>query len=297
MTIILPDDYHAREALVERRIDCISKERALRQDIRAMRIGILNIMPQAETYEYHLLFPLGRSVLQIKPVWIRLKNHNYSSTDKEHLNELYMPFEEAVKEKHLDGLLVTGAPVEEIPFKDVRYWDEICEIFDYARKNIISTLGICWGGLAIAGYMGIDKTKYPQKLFGVYNTRNLNRDHPVTGEFDDKFMLPHSRHSGIPDDILEEAETKGDINLLAYSSDTGYSIFESTDRRFLMHLGHPEYETDRLVMEYVRDMKNGRRDVPVPENIDLNKPVNTWRCHCLEFFSQWVKDVYNRTPY
>jgi len=297
MTVILPEDYHARQALMDRRIDCITQERAVHQDIRPLRIGILNIMPQAKTYEYSLLFPLGRSVMQIDPIWIKLKTHGYKSTSGEHLASLYVYFEEAVRERHLDGLIVTGAPVEAIPFDEVTYWEEICEILEYAHKNIVSTMGICWGGLALAKILGIDKVPFAQKLFGVYQAKNLNKCHRITGEFDDVFYLPQSRHSGISDQVLEAERAAGVVNLLAYSSKAGYIIFESCDKRFIMHLGHPEYDAHRLIEEYERDKEADMKDVCEPENVNVENPVNVWRCNGLEFFSQWIKDVYARTPY
>lgn len=147
MTIVIPQDYHAKSALEKSRVICISTDEALCEDIRALRIGILNIMPKVETYEFSLLHPLGRSIMQIEPVWIKLKTHKYQSSDQSHLEKMYVPFEEAVDKKHLDGLILTGAPVEEIPFEEVSYWEEITRILKYARHNIASTLGICWGGV------------------------------------------------------------------------------------------------------------------------------------------------------
>lgn len=297
MTIVLPKDYHAKSALEKGKVICISTDEALCEDIRALRIGILNIMPKAETYEFSLLHPLGRSVMQIEPVWIKLKTHKYQSSDQEHLDKMYVPFEEAVSREPLDGLIVTGAPVEEIPFEEVIYWEEVKRILKYARHNIASTLGICWGGLALAKYLDIDKVVTPKKIFGVYETSNLDREHPITGEMDDMFWCAHSRHAGIPDDILELERDKGNIHLLAYSKGAGYTIFESTDQRFIIHLGHPEYEPRRLIEEYVRDKGNKRSDVDPPINFDLDNPVNTWRSHRTELFSQWIKYVHETTSY
>ncbi|MBN1760901.1 MAG: homoserine O-succinyltransferase [Chitinispirillaceae bacterium] len=297
MTIVLPKDYHATEALVESRIECVSTDDALKEDIRALRIGILNIMPKADTYEFSLLHPLGRSVMQIEPVWIRLDTHTYSSTDPSHLQKLYIPFKEAVDKQKLDGLIVTGAPVEELPFESVSYWNEIRRILRYAQKNIPSTLGICWGGLALAQFMGIEKVLHQQKIFGVYESVNLERTHPITGEMDDRFCCAHSRHAGIPDDVLEKERDKGNVRLLAWSKEAGYTIFESSDQRFLVHLGHPEYEPGRLIEEYERDRKLGRDDVATPVNLDLENPANTWRSHRTEFFSQWIKYIHETTTY
>jgi len=297
MTIVLPEDYHAKAALESSRVECITNTEALKEDIRALRVGILNIMPKVESYEFSLLQPLGRSIMQIEPVWIRLKTHNYLSSDKNHLEKMYVPFEEAVGRRHLDGLIVTGAPVEEIPYEEVSYWEEVKRILKYARQNIASTLGICWGGLALAKFMGIDKVVFAEKIFGVYETVNLDSRHPVTGDLDDVFMCAHSRHAGIPDDVLETERANGTVNLLAHSKEAGYVIFESSDHRFLVHLGHPEYEPDRLIEEYLRDKAKGRPDVKAPENLDLANPVNTWRSHRTEFFSQWIKYLHESTTY
>ncbi|MBN2533613.1 MAG: homoserine O-succinyltransferase [Spirochaetales bacterium] len=295
--IVIPKDYHIKEALENSQILCITQETALKENIRALRIGILNIMPQAETYEFSLLHPLGKSIMQIEPIWIRLKTHTYSSSDQDHLQSVYVPFEQAIRHKHLDGLIVTGAPVEEMPFEEVSYWEEIKRILKYARNNIASTLGMCWGGLAIARFLGIDKMPFERKVFGVFENRSLNRHHRITGDMDDIFLCPHSSHSGISDRILELERDKGVVNLLAYSEKAGYTIFESTDHRFIVHLGHPEYEPRRLVEEYQRDMKKERDDVDPPENLDFEKPVNRWRGHRSEFFSQWIKYIHETTTF
>lgn len=297
MTIVLPKDYHATAALEQSHILCISSEEALKEDIRALRIGILNIMPKANTYEYSLLHPLGRSIMQIEPVWIKLKTHTYTSTDPGHLEKLYVSFEEAVDKQHLDGLIVTGAPVEELPFEQVSYWNEIQRIFKYAQKNITSTLGICWGGLAVAKYLGIEKTLFPKKIFGVFESTNLDRNHPITGEMDDRFWCAQSRHAGITDEVLEQEQQKGVVHLLSHSREAGYTIFESPDQRFLIHLGHPEYEPGRLIEEYLRDKNAGRLDVNPPANLDIEHPANTWRSHRTEFFSQWIKFIHESTTY
>ena len=295
MSVILPNNYHARPTLENRGIICLSEDEANRADIRPLRIGILNIMPKGETYEPYLLFPLSRSIIQIEPVWIRLHTHVYKTTDTLHLDLHYDYFEDVIAEGPVDGLVVTGAPVEEIPYEAVTYWNEIVTILTFARHNITSTLGICWGGLALAKMIGIEKEMFPNKLFGVFETHNINRSHPVTGELDDIFWCVQSRHSGILDGVLEEEKERKNVNLLAHSENGGYTIFESADRRFLMHLGHPEYEAHRLVEEYKRDMSLGRNDVPLPENIDIDNPMNRWRSHGLEFFAQWVRYIYEPT--
>ena len=297
MTIILPQEYHARRALEDTRVVCITREDAERQDIRPLRIGILNVMPKAETYEFSVLHPLGRSIIQIEPLWIRLETHQYSSSNQEHIRELYVTFEDAVRRQPLDGLILTGAPVEEIPFEEVHYWGELLRILSYARRNVASTLGLCWGGLALAKMLGIEKDMLPKKLFGVYSNRSLLREHRITGDTDDIFFCPQSRHSGIRDEVLQKAHDEGLVQLLSHSLETGYTIFESADERYLMHLGHPEYEPERLIFEYRRDVAAGRSDVDPPANLDLAQPVNTWRSHRNEFFSQWIKFVYDTTSF
>lgn len=297
MTVITPKHYHAKKALESNNILCVSEEEAVRQDIRPLRIGILNIMPNVQTYEFNLLYPLGKSILQIIPVWIKLSTHQYTTSSKAHLDDLYLTFKEAVADSPLDGLIITGAPVEELKFEKVKYWEEIQSIIRYARKNIISTLGICWGGMALAKTIGIDKEPFEEKLFGVFQTHNLNRQHPITGDLDDIFKCPQSRHSGYTDEILESEREKGNINLLAHSADTGYVIFETTDRRLIIHLGHPEYNSGRLVEETLRDRDRKRTDVSDPLNVDLENPINQWRSHRNEFFSQWIRYIYQETVY
>lgn len=297
MTVVVPHNYHIKDSLEQSRVLCISDREAQSEDIRALRIGILNIMPQAEKYEFSILRPLGRSVMQIEPVWIRLHTHSYKSSNREHLSKLYIPFEEAIKDKFLDGLILTGAPVEEMPFEQITYWPEIQRILRYARNNIASTLGMCWGGLALAKFMGIDTEIYTKKVFGVYETKNLQPSHRITGDMDDVFWCPQSRHSGIRDEILEDHAARGRLRLLAHAEKGGYVIFETPDHRFIMHLGHLEYDPERLVEEYDRDMKLGRKDVGLPENLDLQNPVNRWRGNRTEFFSQWIKYVHETTSF
>jgi homoserine O-succinyltransferase/O-acetyltransferase len=297
MTIIIPDHYHARTALEANQIMCISAQEAARQDIRPLRIGILNIMPNVQTYEFNLLYPLGKSILQIIPVWIKLSTHEYATSNKTHLDNLYVTFREAVRNQPLDGLIITGAPVEELEFESVNYWNEVASIIQFARKNVISTLGICWGGMALAKTVGLCKVSFPQKLFGVFETYSLDPNHPITGDLDDCFRCPQSRHSGYPDELLERERDRGGINLLAHSKEAGYVIFETTDRRFLIHLGHPEYNSGRLVEETLRDRARKRQDVSDPKHFDLEVPVNLWRSHRNEFFSQWIKFIYTETSY
>lgn len=293
MTVIVPERYRIQGILERNGVACISRVAALRQDIRPLRIGILNIMPRAEQYEFNLLLPLGRSLLQIDPVWIRLESHAYRSTCPRHLARFYVPFAEAVRAQPLDGLVLTGAPVEELPFEEVDYWPELCEILGYAREHVVSTLGICWGGLALAQLLGIEKVQLPRKLFGVFQLRNLDPTHPLMSGLDDAFWCPQSRHAGIADAALESAAGADVVELLAHSPEAGYALFATPDSRFVMDLGHLEYNSRRLVAEARRDRRAGRADVGPLQNLDARAPVNCWRANRNEFFGAWIRGIYD----
>ena len=297
MTLRLSPDHHLTPLFREHHVAWLSEEAAERQDFRPLYIGILNIMPQAETYEFNLLAPMGRSLIQIVPIWIRLLSHDYKSSDHRHLDKNYLPYDWVQSVAALDGLIVTGAPVEELPFEEVNYWPELRRIIDIATKSGTLLLGICWGALALAKYLGIEKIHYPRKVFGVYRTWNLAPDHPVMGGLDDVFWCPQSRHSGIADETLEAEAAAGRIRLLARAEKGGYTIFETADRQLMMHLGHQEYNSGRLLAEARRDREKGRADVGPLENLDLEDPVNLWRANRNEFFNAWIKHVYLTTPY
>jgi homoserine O-succinyltransferase len=290
MTLIVRPDYHAVPILERNGIRWIPPSQAKRQDIRPLRIGILNIMPLGEKYEFNILHPLGLSVLQLEPIWIRLESHNYKSWEPKHVDDIYVTYEEAMRDQPLDGLILTGAPVETIDFEDVYYWEEIKTILSDARKNIPSTLGLCWAGFVMAYLEGVKKLNYDHKLFGVFELKNLAPDHPIIGELDDVFFCPQSRHAGMPDEAMEEASESGRLKLLAYGPEAGYSIFSTTDDRFIAHTGHPEYNANRLAEEAKRDL--GNPEVPAPVNFDFNNPLNRWRSHRNIFFAQWVSYCY-----
>lgn len=252
-----------------------------------IRIGIVNIMPRAETYESFLVRPLERALLPVEPVWIRLVSHQYHSSDVAR----YVTFEDALRIGPLDGLILTGAPVEEIEYRDVRYWPELREILEVCRARTAGVLGICWGGLALGKCLGVEKVVFEKKLFGVFQNAILDSEHPVVGGSDDLFWCAHSRHSGIASAELEAARDAGLVRLLSHGPETGYSIFESSDGKFLAHLGHPEYEAARLAHEWARDCALGRRDVEAPRNFDLHRPLNVWRSHCNDLFARWLRNV------
>jgi homoserine O-succinyltransferase/O-acetyltransferase len=287
--LVLPNSYAVEMQDGSRPHRALGLAHARARGMPVLRVGILNVMPKAESYEPYLLRPLAHAAVLVEPVWIRLESHGYASSSPAHIQQHYRTFAQAVGEGSLSGLIVTGAPVEELAFEAVHYWQELSRILDFSRDNLRGTLGLCWGGLALAKKVGLDKVLFRKKLFGVFQNRSLDRDHEITGDFDDSFSCAHSRHSGIPDSVLEDAQESGLVRLLSHGLETGYTIFESADRRFLMHLGHPEYEASRLVHEWQRDQALGRSDVERPSNFDPENPSNLWRSHRNELFSQWLR--------
>ncbi len=290
MTLIIRSDYHAVPLIEKNGIKWISLDQAQSQDIRPLRIGILNIMPLGEQYELNLLNPLGLSILQIEPIWIKLQSHIYKTWPESHLDELYLTYEDATKEKPLDGLIVTGAPVEHLSFEDVRYWEEIVELTNHSRRTCPSTLGLCWGAMALAYMVGIPKLIFKEKLFGVFELQNLATYHPIMGSLDDKFVCPQSRIAGTSNSEMEAAQKNGILNLLAFSEETGYTIFETTDQKQIMHMGHPEYNCGRLANEAKRDLDDPT--VPNIKNFDFENPKNVWRMHRNTFFQRWIHFCY-----
>lgn len=248
-----------------------------------MKIGIVNIMPKAEQYEPLIEGALRRANPYVEIVWIRLVNHTYQSSDRRHIAEKYLTFKAAISHEKIDGLIVTGAPVEHLAFEEVHYWQELRSILLKARSHRLPVLGLCWGGLAIAYVLGIQKTYFDRKLFGVYR-------HMLLGE-NEAFFAPQSRHAGLNDRALEAAFQSRTINLLAWAKEAGYTVFETTDRLYTVHLGHPEYDPARLLAEYFRDLAAGRKDVAAPENLDIVAPSHVWLNHQTTFFSGWLELV------
>tara|TARA_B100000927_G_scaffold283525_1_gene271378 strand:+ start:319 stop:1215 length:897 start_codon:yes stop_codon:yes gene_type:complete len=292
VALILPSNYHKIRDVEKNHISWIEPELAKRQDIRPLRIGILNIMPLGKQYEFNLLHPLGLSPLQIEPIWIKLQTHSYKTWDIDHLNNLYISWDEANKKSPLDGIILTGAPVEHLEFEKVNYWKEFVDITSEARDICASTLGLCWAGFAMAYLSGVNKNVFERKLFGVYPLKSLVPGHPLMGTQDDEFICPQSRFAGLSDNDMEQAQEEGKLNLLAYGEKVGYTIFETTDQKQLMHLGHPEYTVHRIVSEINRDKKKG--DVPPPENFDINCSKTSWRSHRNLLFQQWLWFCYQK---
>lgn len=277
MAIVLPAG-HPRAALGVSERDAAGRPR--------VRIGIINIMPRLEAYEVHLLEPLAGLDALVEPVFLRLGSHGYQSSDQTHLGRFYRPFDAAIAAAPLDGLILTGAPVEELAFEDVHYFRELEQILGHARGHIASTLGLCWGGMVIGRVLGIAKRGFSRKLFGVFEDRALVADHDIVGAAG--FVCAHSRHSGLVEVDLEREAAAGVVRPLSRGEHTGYSVFETTDGRFLAHLGHPEYDGERLAQEYRRDRDLGRTDVAPPVNLDVDTPATAWRGHQATLFGGFV---------
>ncbi|HTV19495.1 MAG TPA: homoserine O-succinyltransferase [Polyangiaceae bacterium] len=257
--------------------------------MRVLRVGIINIMPRAETYEEYLLRPLNASGIAFEPVWIRLSSHTYTSSDAERVHQSYLSFDELGGPAGVDGVILTGAPVEELEFEAVRYIGELRTILERTRRSGVGTLGLCWGGLMLGHLLGVSKMRFDKKLFGVFEQRALDPKNGLTRGFGERFPCAHSRHSGIADGELERAAAAGRVRLLAHGEETGYTLFESSDGRWVAHLGHPEYPARRLLEEWERDTALGRTDLDPPRHVDRADPRATWTSHCDRLFANWLE--------
>jgi homoserine O-succinyltransferase len=299
MPLRLPDRLPAIEILKNENIFVMDNTRAHAQDIRPLRIAILNLMPLKITTETDLVRLLSNTPLQLEISFMKLKSHTPKNTPIEHMMMFYRDFDQMQHEKY-DGMIVTGAPVEQLDFTDVSYWNEITGIFDWARTHVTSTLYICWAAQA-ALYYYYKVPKYPleRKMFGIFPQHILEPSLPIFRGFDDVFMMPHSRHSEVRrDDILHCPE----LRLIAESADSGVSIVMARNGREFFITGHLEYAPDTLDREYRRD-KDIRDDVDLPRNYYRNDdpacgPLVTWRAHANLLYANWINYyVYQETPF
>ena len=299
MPVIIPSALHAREALEKENIFVMTDVRARSQEIRPLSIGLLNLMPNKEETELQLLRLIGNTPLQVEVTLLQTATYKGTHTDEEHLKSFYLTLDEAIRSgKKFDGLIVTGAPVEQMDFKEVKYWDEIVRIMEWAEHNVYSTMYICWGAIAAMHYFyGIDKIALDEKLSGVYRHRSLNRSNPLVRNFDEYFNAPHSRHSGVD---LDKAQRTEGLDILAVSDEAGLYLAASSDHRRVFVLGHGEYDKFTLDKEYKRDTGLGRGDVDVPVNYygADGAPVLSWRAHSSLLMCNWLNYyVYQATPY
>ena len=289
----------AIDLLKQENIFVMDDTRAHSQDIRPLRIVILNLMPLKITTETDLIRLLSNTPLQLEISFMKLKSHTPKNTPIEHMMMFYRDFAEMRQEK-FDGMIITGAPVEQLEFEDVYYWDEITEIFSWARTHVTSTLYICWAAQAGLYYhYGIPKYPLPMKMFGIFSQKPLDPQLPIFRGFDDEFMMPHSRHTEIRrEDILANPN----LRLIAESEDCGVSVVMAREGREFFITGHLEYAPNTLDNEYKRD-KDIRKDVAPPlnyyrNNNPANPPLVTWRSHANLFYTNWINYyVYQETPY
>ncbi len=299
MPIRIPDNLPAREILEREHIFVMGEERAFHQDIRPLEIAILNLMPLKETTETQLLRLLGNTPLQINITLLFPKNHQTKNTAPEHLQSFYHSFDE-IKYKNLDGMIITGAPVEDLPFEEVNYWEELKEIMEWSRTHVTSTLHICWGAQAGLYYhYGIQKHSLPQKMFGVFPHTVRVKSADLLRGFDDIFYVPHSRHTEVK---LEDVYREPRLEVLSTSEESGLYIASSRHGSRIFVMGHSEYDPFTLKEEYTRDLGK-RDDVPFPKyyfkDDDPNQePVVRWKSHSNLLFSNWLNYyVYQVTPF
>ncbi|MCR5471898.1 MAG: homoserine O-succinyltransferase [Prevotella sp.] len=299
MPLRLPDRLPAIDILKRENIFVMDNSRAHSQDIRPLRIVILNLMPLKITTETDLIRLLSNTPLQLDINFMKLKSHTPKNTPIEHMMMFYRDFESMRHEK-FDGMIITGAPVETMDFEQVTYWDEIVDIFNWARTHVTSTLYICWAAQAgLYHYYGVPKYPLDKKMFGIFEQHTLQPQMPIFRGFDDTFMMPHSRHTEIhKDDILARPE----LQLIAESEDSGVSIVMARGGREFFITGHLEYSPNTLDNEYKRDF-GVRSDVELPRNYYRNDdpslpPMVTWRAHANLFYSNWINYyVYQETPF
>ena len=299
MPLRLPDRLPAIDLLKQENIFVMDTTRAHAQDIRPLRIVVLNLMPLKITTETDLIRLLSNTPLQLDISFMKLKSHTPKNTPIEHMMMFYRDFEQIRHEK-FDGMIITGAPVEMMPFESVGYWDEITDVFEWARHNVTSTLYICWAAQAGLYYhYGVPKYALPKKMFGIFRQHVYDSRMPIFRGFDDTFMMPHSRHTEVrAADIAANPE----LQLLADSPESGVSIVMARGGREFFITGHLEYAPNTLDNEYRRD-KDIRTDVDLPRNYYIDDdpqkgPRVTWRAHANLFYSNWINYyVYQETPY
>ena len=299
MPIRINSNLPARKILEKENIFVMTEKRAAQQDIRPLKIAIVNLMPTKETTETQILRLLGNTPLQIDISLIRMENHESKNTHADYLNKFYIPSSKLFKQK-FDGMIITGAPVEQIPFEDVDYWKELCSIMDYAKENVFSTLYVCWGSMAgLYHHYGVPKYPLEKKMSGIFMNERSTENEPLLRGFDDTFPIPQSRHTTIKkEDIIKVPEHE----ILAESAEAGVTIVKSKDNRQIFMTGHLEYDTMTLAEEFYRDTDKGMK-VPLPKNYfptnNVNRmPTSYWRSTAHLFYTNWLNYyVYQETPF
>ena len=299
MPIKTQRDLPAKEKLESENIFVMDECRAMHQDIRPLEVLILNNMPVKQDTELQLLRALSNTPLQVDVTFMNVKSHVSVNTPASHLNKFYTTLDE-IRDKKYDGLIVTGAPVEDISFEEVDYWQEICEIFDWAETHVTSTLHICWAAQAgFYHYYGIDKRLLPRKLFGIYEHKVEKRKIPLVRGFDDIFLAPHSRHTETPAEAIHACK---ELTVLAESAQAGVFLAIAEAGKKIFVAGHPEYDRYTLNNEYFRDLNKGLPiQIPCnyyPDDNPEERPLLQWRSHSNNLYSNWLYYyVYQMTPY
>ncbi len=299
MPIKIPDSLPARATLEGENIFVMTEYRAIHQDMRPLNLLILNLMPTKIVTETQLLRKLSNSPLQVQVELLQMSSHTSQNTDADHLSSFYTTFEK-IKDQKYDGMIITGAPVENYDFTAVDYWPELCQIMEWTKTHVHSTLHVCWGAQAGLFYhYGIPKYSLPQKLFGVFPHKALKKQSPLFRGFDDVFYVPHSRHT---ENHEEDIRKIPELEMLAVSEEAGVFAVKSEDNRRFFITGHPEYDPDTLAREYFRDVDKGLPiDVPkhyFPNNDSAQSPIVQWRSAGQLFYTNWLNYyVYQTTPY
>jgi homoserine O-succinyltransferase/O-acetyltransferase len=299
MPLNLPDRLPAIQLLRKENIFVIDETRAIHQDIRPLKIIILNLMPLKIATETDLLRLLSNSPLQIEIDFLQIEGHIAKNTSLEHLNAFYHTFSE-IKANKYDGMIITGAPVELLPFEEVDYWKELCNIFDWATHHVTSTMFVCWGAQAALNYhYGVPKYPLPKKMFGVFDHQISDSKLPIFRGFDDVYKAPHSRHTEIR---REDIDQVSDLEVISYSKTAGVYMAIAKNGKQLFITGHPEYSRDTLDKEYKRDLGKGLPiELPLnyyPSDDATKVPVLSWRSHANLLYSNWLNYyVYQETPY
>ena len=299
MPIKIPDSLPARTTLESENIFVMTQFRAMHQDIRPLHLLILNLMPTKIVTETQLLRKLSNTPLQIEVDLLHTISHQAKNTSMAHLENFYVGLDK-VRERYYDGMIITGAPVENLNFQDVDYWDELCDIMAWTRDHVHCTLHICWGAQAGLYYhYGIPKVSMEKKLFGVYPHRLLRPHSPIFRGFDPEFYVPHSRYTTFREEDIRRVPQ---LEILSTSPQAGIYIVKTEDSRQFFITGHPEYDADTLQQEYLRDVNRGVAiDIPehyFPDNDPSRAPQMTWRSHAQLFYTNWLNYyVYQTTPY
>ena len=299
MPIKIPNELPATRILNQENIFVITETRALTQDIRPLKILLLNLMPTKIVTETQLSRLLGNTPLQVELEFLQTATHKATHTSQTHMTSFYKVFDD-IKDNKYDGMIITGAPVENMKFEEVSYWDELCTIMEWSKTHVTSTFHICWGAQAGLYYhYGIKKYPLDKKLFGVFPHKVERKSSMLFRGFDDTFMVPHSRHTTIK---REDVEAVKELKILSTSAEAGIYALATNKGRQIFITGHSEYDADTLMLEYLRDKEAGLPiDIPknyFPNDDDSKKPVVTWRSHANLIYSNWLNYyVYQTTPY